>query len=441
MGKELNSLWAKKDEKNGMYYWLPLSVHLKDTMYVAGWLWNHWLADGQRQYLVNQMQTSSGERADEETAENLVRFLGAIHDIGKAAPAFQIKKGYSASPDLDMQILENLEKSGFTDISKKELPSGSKSPHALAGEVILHDLGYKDDIASIVGAHHGKPISGIEVYDEQRAYPSNYYQSENKSDQIVKKWKNVRKEILKPCWETKDMEVLRRLRREQPITNLAELYTNWSRAITLNTNQVFPGSVKAEIAKLPEIIHVDQFLEPMTIWRWNESGDNKGHYTPKKHVPEQAMWRSFGLMVLPSSEEGKQKRPGVQTQMMKKRKIVGDQMIALRTVSMQDDGNATSWMGKSLGTGRSEDQKKALDRRFNAMITAADFDEFTYHLRQMVKLVKSKTEIFINYPELANDLYWYQCGKKDKICFDWATSYYGRNKINQNEAGEGDENE
>lgn len=187
-----NTIWAKKDEKNGVFYWMPLTVHLEDTMNVSGWLWNHWLSDGQRQYLLCQIQ-ESGENVNEEMAERLVRFLGAVHDIGKATPVFQIQKAYTASHDLDLLLLEKLEDAGFIGISRLVLASPSSTRHAFAGEVLLHEYGIRDDIASIIGAHHGKPISDKKLYREQRAYPANYYQSEDLSSPVAKKWQEVQK--------------------------------------------------------------------------------------------------------------------------------------------------------------------------------------------------------------------------------------------------------
>ena len=42
-------LWAKKQDENGFFKWLPLTAHLRDTRQVAGLLWEHWLNDGVRQ--------------------------------------------------------------------------------------------------------------------------------------------------------------------------------------------------------------------------------------------------------------------------------------------------------------------------------------------------------------------------------------------------------
>ena len=95
------SLWAKKEEKGGCLCWLPLKIHLEDTMNVSRWLWNNWLSDNQRRFCINSISLP-----DEETAVNLAAFLGAIHDIGKATPVFQIQKGYNNSSDLDEMLLE-----------------------------------------------------------------------------------------------------------------------------------------------------------------------------------------------------------------------------------------------------------------------------------------------------------------------------------------------
>ncbi|MEE3393605.1 MAG: CRISPR-associated helicase Cas3' [Lachnospiraceae bacterium] len=192
MEADYRYLWAKKKEKGGVYLWLPLYIHLADTMGVIGWLWNHWLSEGQRSSIIGQIQP-----ADEGTAENLVRFLGGIHDIGKATPAFQTQKGFSSSTGIDGLLLENLEKAGYRGISTLKLQSPEKTRHPLAGEVILSKYGFKDDIASIVGAHHGKPVDIRPDYHEQiSAYTANYYQSEDNNSKTGQLWENIWKTIL-----------------------------------------------------------------------------------------------------------------------------------------------------------------------------------------------------------------------------------------------------
>ena len=71
------------------------------------------------------------------------------------------------------------------------------------------------------------------------------------------------------------------------------------------------------------------------------------------------------------------------------------------------------------------DDGKGIDRRFNAMITASGFEEIIYHLRQLIKILKSKSEQKINYAKLAEDLYDLQNDYKfEKVRFNWARSYY-----------------
>ena len=127
-----HALWAKKNDNDGRFTWTPLLVHLQDTMYAADFLWNHWLTEGQRTGIASQMTDG-----DEETAEHLVKFLGGIHDIGKATPAFQTQKGYSSSEDLDEALLEKLELAGFQGIRDFNRTLGKSTHHALAGAVIL----------------------------------------------------------------------------------------------------------------------------------------------------------------------------------------------------------------------------------------------------------------------------------------------------------------
>ena len=145
--------WAKKRESNGQFYWLPLSQHLTDTKNIIGLLWEHWLSEGQRNLI-----SESLNKCEENLGKRLVCFLAAVHDIGKATPVFQSMKGYANSLDLDKVLLEKLERAGFVGISTERLASPQCSRHHIAGQYLLKKYGVEDDIAAIIGGHHGKPI-------------------------------------------------------------------------------------------------------------------------------------------------------------------------------------------------------------------------------------------------------------------------------------------
>ncbi|MDD5921806.1 MAG: CRISPR-associated helicase Cas3' [Eubacteriales bacterium] len=189
--RQAASLWAKKEERESRFFWLPLTTHLADTMNVTRWLWNNWLSSRQKEFCVQSIKPSN-----EETAANLAAFLGAIHDIGKATPAFQIQKGYGNSPDLDAMLLEKLEQAGFRGISVLNLTYPRKSHHSIAGEYLLKkEFHVKDDIGSIIGGHHGKPVDSELDVEDQSAYTANYFQSENEDSDIASEWKNAQEKI------------------------------------------------------------------------------------------------------------------------------------------------------------------------------------------------------------------------------------------------------
>ena len=204
--KQVSSLWAKKEEKASRFYWLPLEVHLEDTMNVSRWLWNNWLSDSQREFCTKSINPS-----DDETASNLAAFLGAVHDIGKATPAFQIQKGYRNSTDLDAVLLEKLELAGFLGISSLTLANPSKTHHSIAGEYILTKYHIKHDIGSIVGGHHGKPVDDRLSIEDQSAYPANYYQSEDDSLDVHAKWKRAQCAIFQSALESSGFDSVEQL--------------------------------------------------------------------------------------------------------------------------------------------------------------------------------------------------------------------------------------
>lgn len=206
--------WAKKKESNGKLLWLPLMQHLEDTMNVAGLLWEHWLGEGQRQLIEASLSSS---QSNDDFGKQVIQFLAATHDLGKATPAFQTQKGYANSEDLDIQLLEKLERAGFAGISFVDLANPRESHHSIAGQYLLSRYGVHDDLATIVGGHHGKPIDNITDYTNQKAYESNFFQTEKPDSTIYRKWDRAQRDIFEWALEVSGFSSVEELPRvKQP---------------------------------------------------------------------------------------------------------------------------------------------------------------------------------------------------------------------------------
>lgn len=186
--KKRHCLWAKKNECKGLLKWLPLWQHLTDAWFVMGFLWDTWVCDGQKEELRNACGQLSREKI-----KLVLQFIAYIHDIGKATPVFQTMKGYGNSSDLDTALLEKMERGGFTGISALTLHE--RIHHTQTGQVILLHLGVREDIASIVGGHHGKPLDE-DWKDDDISYSAQYYQVEDEYNLIYQKWQEVQQEIV-----------------------------------------------------------------------------------------------------------------------------------------------------------------------------------------------------------------------------------------------------
>ncbi|MGX7107631.1 type I-E CRISPR-associated protein Cse1/CasA [Hutsoniella sourekii] len=148
----------------------------------------------------------------------------------------------------------------------------------------------------------------------------------------------------KPCWEFESNDRIKRYFETDSPDNLAELYTNWSRGIYIDPETDVTQPFECQIVKLPDITHENQFLEPMTLWRHNKSGPSKEKYTPRKHQANQAIWRSFGSIALPTNYSDNHRQPGIITWLNQITPVIGDRSLTICSVSMADDGNATSWV-------------------------------------------------------------------------------------------------
>ena len=151
----------------------------------------------------------------------------------------------------------------------------------------------------------------------------------------------------KPCWEAETIEKNVEYYFHNGIDNIASLYTAWWREIFIDPNRTKEDKFVCFIAKLTEIEHSNAFLEPMTVWKYNDTGEYKDKYRPRKHDANKSMWRNFGLLT--GVGEGTRK-PGVIEWLNKLGDIseseelgFNKENIKLCAVCMLDDGNATSW--------------------------------------------------------------------------------------------------
>lgn len=102
-----------------------------------------------------------------------------------------------------------------------------------------------------------------------------------------------------------------------------------------------------------------------------------------------------------------------------------------------DDENKYKNIGYSLKVLRTDENAKSTDRRFNAMISADTFEELTFHLRQLISLLKSRSDQKVNYAKLAQDLYYFQIpSMRENIKLSWAKEYYRFNNQEKNNKGE-----
>lgn len=150
LSKELAAAVAKSDRENGND-WLPFWMHSFDTAGIMEKLAQKRLPESISDYLCD-------ECGGREKLFSTLKFCALVHDIGKVTVVFQsrIRDAVEFSPFAEYV---DLPKSGsFERISE--------TPHALASEAILLKFGCLRGIASIAGAHHGRPSAWADVRDQ-----------------------------------------------------------------------------------------------------------------------------------------------------------------------------------------------------------------------------------------------------------------------------------
>lgn len=152
----LAAICAKSDPEHHAA-WLPFWMHAMDAAGIMKRLVQDWLP-------THALMRLSAMCGGTDAFIALAVFCALTHDIGKVTALFQhrIAAAMGISPTTAVLPLPT------------RFIHDEKSPHALAGEAILREYQCPAGIASVVGAHHGRPAEGG-VADQLRIYYDNYY--------------------------------------------------------------------------------------------------------------------------------------------------------------------------------------------------------------------------------------------------------------------------
>lgn len=143
--------WVEADEES-----LSLYRHLEDAREVAGFLWDEWLPQAEKDVLIREF-------GNEDIARSWCVFYAGVHDVGKASVFFQEKVPSLFERSLAYG-LDRLEPSSFNELRL--------TPHGIVGAKSLRDwLVSKfafsqrrvDAFVTPISGHHGKfPTEGDE---------------------------------------------------------------------------------------------------------------------------------------------------------------------------------------------------------------------------------------------------------------------------------------
>ncbi|WP_235001875.1 type I-E CRISPR-associated protein Cse1/CasA [Actinacidiphila paucisporea] len=179
--------WGKHDRKTEG--WLPLRQHMADSGAVAGKLWDEWLPRNVKGLIAEALPGRLGD------GRRLAVWLAAVHDAGKATPAFACQVDSLADAmrgvGLDMPYQKQ-----FGDDRKL-------APHGLAGQLLIQEWlaerhGWSGRVsgqfAIVAGGHHGVPPGHQRIHD-LLLHPE-LIRTPGASDWT---WKGVQFELLDAC--------------------------------------------------------------------------------------------------------------------------------------------------------------------------------------------------------------------------------------------------
>ncbi len=150
--RELFAFWGKYAGDYGLYH--PLLCHMIDVAEATGALWKSCLGAGMRASISSSLDCS------DEAAHRTIMFWAALHDLGKASPAFQ-RRCASAVPHLESQGLSFRRQFGDDKGGWHGLITALKLAPLLEERGCPHNLAH--DLARGLGGHHGSWPTALEL--------------------------------------------------------------------------------------------------------------------------------------------------------------------------------------------------------------------------------------------------------------------------------------
>lgn len=151
LGPKARSVWAKTGNRGRE--WLSLPQHMVDSAAMAERLFDLWLAPGLKRRWAEAFPRGEAD------ARLAFTFLAGAHDVGKASPVFAAQVETMAQRNriagLVCPSMDELRD------DRRLLPHATVSAYALTRWLVERgaDQAFARQLASVVGAHHGKPAT------------------------------------------------------------------------------------------------------------------------------------------------------------------------------------------------------------------------------------------------------------------------------------------